>query len=128
MATMVSGDMSEIVGEGFGTTETVNVCELEVPPPGVGFNTVTGLVAAVATSASRIVAVHWVLLAHVVVRGVPFQRTTVTPSTNPVPFTVSVKPPLPAAAVVGVMFESAGAGFNAEMNATVTGLLRPTVL
>src|SRR6266404_2788590 len=54
----------------------VNVCALEAPPPGVGLKTVTGAVPAVAMSFARIWAWSWVLLTKVVVRLVPFQRTT----------------------------------------------------
>src|SRR5947199_145391 len=45
----------------------VNVCALEVPPPGVGLKTVTGAVPADAMSPARICARSWVLLTKVVV-------------------------------------------------------------
>lgn len=39
-ATTDVGEMLEICGAGLGATITVNVCGLDVPPPGVGFTTV----------------------------------------------------------------------------------------
>src|SRR5206468_973849 len=47
---------------GAGVVVMVNVCALEGPPPGVGLNTVTGAVPAVAMSPARICAVSCVLL------------------------------------------------------------------
>ncbi len=54
----------------------VNVTELDVPPPGVGLNTVTAAVPVAVMSLARIWAWSWVVLTKVVVRSLPFQRTT----------------------------------------------------
>ncbi len=50
----------------------VNLTALETPPPGVGLDTVTLTVPAVATSAAVIAACNWVLETNVVTRAVPF--------------------------------------------------------
>jgi hypothetical protein len=73
----------------------------DMPPPGAGLATVTEPVEAVAMSEPRIVAVSCEPLTNVVVRGLPFQFTT-DPDTNPVPFTVSVKPAPPGATLAGI--------------------------
>ena len=62
--------------------------------------TVTEAVLAIAMSVPLIVAVNWRPLMKFVVRGLPFQ-STVAPETNPVPFTVSVNPGPPGAALAG---------------------------
>ena len=69
----VLGEIEVSVGAGL---LIVNVEALEVPPPGVGLKTVTGAVPAVAMSPARIWAWSWMLLTKVVVRSLPFQRTT----------------------------------------------------
>ena len=51
------GERAKRVGAGFCGVVIVNVCALEVPPPGVPFMTVTDAVPVAATSAARIVAV-----------------------------------------------------------------------
>src|SRR5438445_8097207 len=71
-ATAVLGDRELSVGLGFGAV-IVNVCGLDVPPPGAGLKTVTEAVPAVAMSAAVICAVGCVLLTQVVVVAVPFQ-------------------------------------------------------
>src|SRR5437667_9495089 len=76
--TAVFGDRELSVGLAFGVV-IVNVCALEVPPPGVGLNTVTDAVPAVAMSFAEICARSSVLLTKVVVRLVPFHRTTDAP-------------------------------------------------
>jgi hypothetical protein len=73
---------------------------LDAPPPGDGFTTVIEAVPAVAMSAAVMAAVNCVALTKVVVRALPFQ-STVDAETNPVPFTVSVNPAPPGAAVSG---------------------------
>jgi hypothetical protein len=65
-----------------------------------GLTTVTVAVVAVATSAAAIAAVSRVLLTKMVVRALPFQFTS-EPDTNPVPFTVRVKPELPGVVDAG---------------------------
>lgn len=76
----------------------VNVRALDVPPPGLGFTTVTCAVPAVARSLAGIVAIRRVALANDVVRLRPFQRT-VDPNANPVPVKVNAKPGPPADAL-----------------------------
>src|SRR5438046_5525152 len=75
----------------------VNVCALEAPPPGVGLKTVTEAVPAVAMSLARIWTWSWVPLTKVVVRPLPFQRTT-DEVMKFVPVAVSVNQEPPAAA------------------------------
>ena len=54
----------------------VKLTALEVPPPGAGLTTVTGLLPAVATSAAVICAFKVFELTKVVVRALPFHWTT----------------------------------------------------
>ena len=54
-----TGDVPEMLGNGF---VTLNVSEVEAPPPGVGFTTVTKAEPAAATSALPIAAVNSVAL------------------------------------------------------------------
>ena len=96
------------VSPGFGLS-TVNVSEFERPPPGPGFFTVTGKVPAVATSAVLIVAVSWVRLLNVVVRGEPFHLTA-APFTKPVPLTVKVNAADPFVLLAGDRAVNAGRG------------------
>jgi hypothetical protein len=49
-ALIVFGEIEVSVGTGFVVLEIVNVTEFDVPPPGVGFTTVTGALPAVSTS------------------------------------------------------------------------------
>jgi hypothetical protein len=84
----------------------------DVPPPGVGFTTVTEAVAAFATSEARILAVSRDRLTKVVVRGLPFHFTTEL-ETKPVPFTVSVNAAPPGLAASGTRgWLIRGAGFS----------------
>ncbi len=53
--TIVFGDRKLSVGFAFGVA-IVNVCALEIPPPGVGVKTVTGAVPGVAMSLTEIAA------------------------------------------------------------------------
>ena len=87
----------------------VKVCAVVVPPPGAGVVTVTETVPAAATSEPGTAALKVVALPNVVVRAVPFQFTT-EPLTKFVPVTVSVNADAPAAAVVGEIEVSVGAG------------------
>ena len=82
---------------------------MEVPPPGVGLNTVTLAVPATAMSEARIEAVSWVEETYVVVRSAPFQRTT-EPETKFVPFTVRVNADPPAIAEEGLRLVVVGTG------------------
>jgi hypothetical protein len=81
----------------------------DVPPPGAGFVTATLAVPAVAMSVAVIAAVSWVALIRVVVLAAPLNFTTDV-DTNPVPFTIKLKPAPPAAALVGEIEDSVGAG------------------
>ena len=90
---------------------TVNVRAEDVPPPGAGVNTVTCAVPAGAMSAAGIAAVSCVPLTNVVVRSVPFQRTT-EPVTKFVPVTVSVKADPPTVALLGERELSPGTGLS----------------
>jgi hypothetical protein len=92
-----------------GVAAIVNVCAFEVPPPGPGFTTVMDAVPAVATSEAGTVAVSCVDETDVVVRAEPF-HCTVAPETKLLPFTVKVKPPLPAVTQVGLIEVETGTG------------------
>ena len=87
------GLMLVSVGKLALTWAMVKVCAKEVPTPGV--KTVTDAVPAWARRVAGTNAVNWVLLTNVVAKLVPF-HCTVEPSTKLTPFTVSVKPLLPA--------------------------------
>jgi hypothetical protein len=112
------GEMLVVVGAGF-VDVMVKVCALDVPPPGVGVNTVTEPLPALAISAAVMVAVNCVDEPKVVVRLEPFQRTTDV-DTKPVPFTVKVKAALPAAAEVGEMLVVVGTGADPVVAVTWT--------
>src|SRR5207245_660233 len=113
-----------IVGTGF---RIVKVCELDVPPPGAGVNTVTVGVPATAMSAAGMAAVSWVAEANVVARAAPFHRTT-DPVMKFVPVTVSVNPGPPAVAVAGLRPVVAGTGFEARADRSVQVKLSRTSL
>jgi hypothetical protein len=87
----------------------LNVFAVDVPPPGVGVKTVTEAVPVAAMSLARICAVSLVLLTKVVVRVLPFHRTTDV-ATKFDPVAVSVNAPLPTAAVLGMMELRVGTG------------------
>ena len=87
----------------------MNVCEFDVPPPGPGFTTVIDAVPALAMREVGTAAVSCVEETNVVVREAPFQRT-VEVETNLVPFTVRVKPVLPAATQFGLIEVVVGTG------------------
>ena len=108
-ATAEDGLMAVIVGTGL-LAWMVKVAVLDVPPPGAGLKTVTFAVPAVATSLAGIVAVSTVLETKVVVRGLPFQRTTEL-VTKFVPVMMRVNPPLPATVVDGLIVVIVGDGF-----------------
>jgi hypothetical protein len=79
----------------------------EVPPPGAGFETVTGKVPALARSLAGTVAVRSVELTKFVARGVPL-KVTVDPLAKPEPVTVRGTLGLPAGAAFGVKSCSEG--------------------
>jgi hypothetical protein len=72
-----------------------------VPPPGDGFVTATAAVPPAETSVAEIAAVSWLELTNIVVLLLPFQLMTEL-EIKPEPFTVRVKPALPAATLEGV--------------------------
>jgi len=91
----------------------VNVCALEVPPPGGGFLTVTAAVPAVATFAAGTIAVSSVAETNVVVNADPFQLT-VELAMKLVPFTVKVNCGDPAKQELGLIDVVVGTGFAAN--------------
>jgi hypothetical protein len=92
-----------------GAAAIVNVCAFDVPPPGLGFTTVTEAVPAVAISAAVTVAVTCVEETNIVLSAVPF-HFTVEVELKFVPFTVKVNCGPPAAAHVGLIEVVVGAG------------------
>src|SRR6266699_156094 len=99
------GEMLVVVGTGLFTVRT---CAFDVPPPGVGLNTVMLNVPAVVRSLARIVAVTCVELTKLVVRFEPANCTTDV-DTKFVPFTVSVNV-APTILFVGEMLVVVGRG------------------
>ena len=91
----------------------LKVAAFDVPPPGVGLNTVTCAVPPVAISAAVMAAVTWAPLTKVVVRLKPFHCTTEAP-TKFEPFTVSVKADPPARALGGESVVIPGTGLFTE--------------
>jgi hypothetical protein len=84
----------------------------DVPPPGLGFTTVTEAVLAMAMSDTRMLTVNCELFTKVVARALPFQFTT-DPETKPVPFTVRVNPAPPGATASGTRgWLISGTGFT----------------
>jgi len=92
-----------------GVATIVNVCALDVPPPGAAFTTVTDTVPAVVTRLAGTVAVTWVEETNVVVKLVAPNLIT-EPETKFVPVTVRVNEALPAATHVGFIEVVVGAG------------------
>ena len=82
-----------------------------MPPPGVGFVTVTGGVLTVVKSLLGIAAFNCVELTNVVVVAAPLKLTT-DPFTKFVPFTVSENPAEPTVAVFGESELNVGTGFD----------------
>ncbi len=113
------GDRNPNVGVGFAAL-MVNVTAVEVPPPGVGLNTVTEAVPAVEMSETRTDAVSCEALTKLVVRAVPFHCTT-EPFTKLLPFTVRVNAKSPTVADVGDSEVSAGKGLVAKITSVNTG-------
>jgi hypothetical protein len=94
------------VGEGL---PMVKVSTLDVPPPGVGVETVTVAVPLAAMSAAVMAACSWVVDPKVVGRALPFQFT-VESEIKFVPLTVSVKLALPTGAELGLSDATVGTG------------------
>ncbi len=93
---------------GTGLT-TVTVCEFDVPPPGVGFDTVTKAVPPDVISVSLTMAVSRAGETKVVSLLEPPQKT-VDVGTKPAPSTVIMKLPLPAVTMFGVTRKIDGRG------------------
>src|SRR5206468_3297226 len=87
----------------------VKVRAPDVPPPGIGLNTVIWADPAMAMSIAEMAARSSVLLTNVVVRSEPFQCTT-DRATKFVPLTVSVNAAPPAVALLGESAPSTGTG------------------
>jgi hypothetical protein len=104
---------------------TVKLTEVDVPPPGAGENTVIASVPGLAISLAGLDAVSDVDDINVVGRAEPLTRTT-EPVTNPLPVTVRVNAPAPAARLVGAIDDSVGAGFEPPPTVTV-GLVASSV-
>ena len=90
----------------------------DVPPPGAGVCTAICVVPLDARSLVAIDARSCVALENVVGRAAPFHCTT-DEATNPLPLTVSVSGPPPAAVWVGKSDEATGAGFSEPVTVTV---------
>jgi hypothetical protein len=107
-AVALEGESEVGVGDGL---LMVKVSPLDVPPPGVGFTTVTDAVPAVAMSLAGTEAVNFVALPYVVVSPVPF-HSTVEVETKFVPVTVRVNAAPPAVALEGESALSVGTGLT----------------
>jgi hypothetical protein len=105
-ATALVGDIEFSKGTGL---LVVKVCAPDNPPPGAGLKTVTEAVPVEAMSLAGIAAVNCPPFTNVVVRSLPFHRTT-EPLTKLDPFTVSVKPAPPTTVLVGEILFSTGSG------------------
>ena len=105
-------------GRGGGGVVAVNVCGLEVPPPGEGLVTVTEYAPAVATSEAGMDAVSCEVDTKEVVLATPLKLIT-DEGTKFAPLTISAEP-APAKTLFGEMLVMVGAGFR-----TVNGLLSP---
>lgn len=107
-AVALAGAIDVIVGTGL---LIVNGVGPELPPPGAGLNTATGLGPAEAISLAGTAAVSFVLLTKVVVSGIPWiPNCTTDVETKFVPLTVRVKAGPPAVALVGEIVAIDGRG------------------
>src|SRR5512146_1203871 len=95
-------------GTGFATVKSIR---LEVPPPGAGVNTVTGMTAALARSESGIVMCSLFGLIRVALRVV-VPNLTVAPDVNPEPMRSSDTPDSPARTLVRDIEDRTGVGFT----------------
>ena len=106
-----AGDVSETSGACVsGVPRMVSVWPFDVPPPGVGVNTVIVFVPPPPWSEARIVAVSWFTDTNEVARSEPSMRT-IEQVLKLEPFTVSGNCGSPAARVLGTMDVVAGNGF-----------------
>jgi hypothetical protein len=120
-AAVETGEIEVVIGAGF---KTVNVCALEVPPPGAGFTTVIAFVPANVISDAKIVAVSCVGEINTVVLGEPFQSTT-DDVTKFVPVTATVKLDPPARVDVGLIEVTVGTGLFAVITVNVSAFEVP---
>ena len=103
------GLIDRATGTGLLLEVIVKVSPDDVPPPGVGLNTVTVAVPADAMFAAGTVALTCVAETYTVVRLVPFHLTT-DDEIKLLPFTVKVNEVPPAVAEVGLKKVAAGTG------------------
>src|SRR5215470_7844141 len=103
-----------IAGVGFGGGVTCRMAAADVPPPGVGVNTVMLAAPGLGMFAEVILAVNCVALPNVVGRLLPLIRTT-DELTKPLPVTIRSKSGLPACTVVGLIIVMRGIGFGVAM-------------
>src|SRR5260370_42143606 len=107
-AVALAGAIDVIVGTGL---LIVNGVGPELPPPGAGLNTATGLGPADAMSLAGTAAVSCVLLTNVVVSGIPWIPNWATDVVRKVvPLTVGVNEGATAVALVGGMGGIVGSG------------------
>lgn len=107
-----AGERLSRTGSGFPAPVIVKTTPLETPPPGAGFKTVTVAVPGLATRLGEMTASNCVGLTYRVITPMsPFQRTEAL-FTKFSPFTMRVKPALPALTVDGVMLFTTGSGFE----------------
>ena len=92
---------------------TVNVCAVDVPPPGVGLNAVILNVPTVVRSDAGMVACKVVALSTVVTRSLPLNCNTVLPVMKFVPVAYIVNPDPLTVADVGEMLVNVGVGYFA---------------
>jgi len=115
-AATVVGVIDVSVGTGL---VTANTTELDGPPPGAGFVTITAGVPAVVMSAARIATVSCAGLTNVVARAIP-PKVTVDALSKPVPFTVNVNACVPLIPFAGESVVITGTGFDpVTLNVTV---------
>jgi hypothetical protein len=115
---LFAGEMLVKVGTGLSTGLTVNVCAVEVPPPGTGLNTVILNVPTVVKSLGGMVAISSVLLTKVVGRPEPLNLTTDS-LIKFVPVTDMMKPASPTVLLAGKMLANVGTGLSAVLTVKV---------
>ncbi len=115
------GEILVVMGAGF---PTVNVIEVDVPPPGAGLKTVTSNFPKERRSLAGIAAVSWVELTNVVVLSEPFHLVT-EEEIKLLPLRVKVNAGPSTAASVGDMLVNIGTGLLLEPTVNLTALLVP---
>src|SRR5437764_1446201 len=109
-----------------GAGPILKFAAFDVPPKPAGFTTVRLDCPGAAISAAGMVTFSEVLLANVVDRGAPFQRTT-EPDTKLAPVRVTSNSASPAFARVGEIFVMAGASDAVLSGTARSHMLRPWV-